>query len=163
MRTCQGPHGHCDSNNNQESKRYCCSSSGWLASLGLTDVSCRYEKTWRRTPTTDNRRYEAISLSGNCLYELWPLGIVFQRLPKFANRAIDAVVGVKEDAIAPDSLDDLFAADEPVSALDQEEQHFHGDAFQLDCAAGPAQLIDVQIELEIRSKFDYFLGSDWLG
>jgi hypothetical protein len=84
-------------------------------------------------------------------------------LPNLADCPIDAVVGVEEDAVTPDALNDLFAADELVSALDEEEQHLHGDAFQPERTARMAQFVGIQIQLEVLPEFDCFLRFDWLG
>jgi tetratricopeptide (TPR) repeat protein len=45
-----------------------------------------------------SRRNEAISLSRDGLYEPGPLRIILEHLTNFADRAVDAVVSIEEDA-----------------------------------------------------------------
>jgi hypothetical protein len=77
-------------------------------------------------------RNETISPTRNGLNKTWFFGIVPERLPDFANCAIDAVVGVKENVLAPDSLDDVLAAHELSSLLNQDGENFHGNALQFE-------------------------------
>jgi len=79
----------------------------------------------------DYRRYEPISSPGDGLYETRSLGIVLQDLSDLPDRAIDAVIGVKENPFAPNPLDNLFPADELPPALQQQQENFSWDALQL--------------------------------
>jgi hypothetical protein len=97
------------------------------------------------------------------LYEPGPIRIILERLTNFADRAIDAVVSIEEDAIPPDSLDDLFARDQLSSLLNQQEQDFHRNAFQPEHSISSAQFIGTRIELEIPLESDGLLGSQWFG
>jgi hypothetical protein len=109
----------------------------------------------------NNRSNEAVSLAGYSLYEPGLLGIILQHLPNFADGAVDAVIGVEENSVAPDSLDDLFARDQLTALLDQEEQDFHRDAFQPEPSIGAAQFVGAQVELEVVAESDPIFGSDW--
>jgi hypothetical protein len=39
----------------------------------------------------------------------WILGIISQYLPEFADGRIDAVIGIEEDVLTPNSFNDLLA------------------------------------------------------
>src|SRR5215469_8991573 len=40
------------------------------------------------------------------------LGVIFQNLPYFSDRCVNAVIGVEKNVFAPDSLDDLLPGDQ---------------------------------------------------
>jgi hypothetical protein len=110
-----------------------------------------------------SRSNEAISLSRDGLYEPGPLRIILERLTNFSDRAVDAVVSIEEDAIPPDSLDNLFSRDQLSSLLNQQEQDFHRNAFQPEHSISSAQFVGTRIELEIPLESDDLLGSQWFG
>src|SRR5450631_3372497 len=56
--------------------------------------------------------YEAVSLAGDGLDEAGLGGIVAQGLADFPNRGVDAVLGIDEDVLAPEALDDFLARDD---------------------------------------------------
>src|SRR5713101_4089338 len=84
---------------------------------------------------------KTITFSGDGLYETWSFGVVLEDLTDLANRAIDAVVRIKEDALAPDPIDDLVPGDELAPLLHQQEQKLHRDAFELEHTSRETQLI----------------------
>jgi hypothetical protein len=85
---------------------------------------------------------------------MWVFGIVLQDLPDLADGAIDTVIGIEGYALSPDSLDDLLARNQLASLLHQQEQEFHGNAFQLEHTVGTTQLVGAQVELKILPEPD---------
>jgi hypothetical protein len=74
--------------------------------------------------------YEAITFSGDGLDESRALGIVFQGLPDFPDRGVDAVLGVDEDIFAPEAVANFLAGDDAALLFGEQEEQFHGDAFE---------------------------------
>jgi hypothetical protein len=75
-------------------------------------------------------RLEAVAFSSLSLDEARLLGIVFQSLPDLADRGVDAVFGVDEDILTPETVDDFLAGDDTTLPLQKKDQQFHGDAFE---------------------------------
>src|SRR6202034_2559024 len=65
---------------------------------------------------------ETISLAGDGLYETRLFRIILQNLPDLTNRTVDAVIGVEEDILAPDSRDDVLPANDLSLMLNQDGQ-----------------------------------------
>jgi hypothetical protein len=86
-----------------------------------------------------HRCNESVSSAGHRLYEDWILRIVFQDLANLSDCGIDAVVGVKEDVLAPDPGENIVSTDQLPLSLDQQEQDLHGDSFQLQSPAGATE------------------------
>jgi hypothetical protein len=70
---------------------------------------------------SNNRRDEAIPTPGHGLYEPWCLGVILQDLTKLADRAPDTVVGIQENALAPNPGNDLIPGNNLVPVLKQKE------------------------------------------
>jgi len=66
----------------------------------------------------------------------------------FSDGGVDAMLGVDENILAPDSRDDLVAGDELALALHQEREDLHGDFLQLEDTNSPAQLVTAAVEFE---------------
>jgi len=71
-------------------------------------------------------------------------------LPDFADRSVNAVVGVEENPLAPNLLDNLIPGDELSPVLQEKQQEFHGGGFEFENSCSPAQL--GQRGLETASK-----------
>src|SRR5450631_3733068 len=98
--------------------------------------------------------YEAVSLAGDGLDEAGLVGIVAQGLADFPNRGVDAVLGIDEDVLAPEALDDFLARDDGAVFFRQQEEQFHGDAFEFQDAAVTPQLEAGGIEIEFAELVD---------
>jgi hypothetical protein len=72
---------------------------------------------------------EAIAHSGDCLDKTRFGRIVVQEVAKLSNGGIDAVFGIYEDFTRPQALGDLGAGYQLSFARDQEDEEFHGLAF----------------------------------
>ena len=57
--------------------------------------------------------------------------IILQHSSDLSDCASDAVVGIEEDAFAPDLRDDHVAGDDLVPVVEQQNQDFQRDPFQL--------------------------------
>ena len=109
-----------------------------------------------------NRRDETVSLPRDRLYEARLFGIILQDLPNLADRSVDAVVGVEEDILAPDPLNDVFPSDDLSPALNQDRQNLRRNALQFEHATGAAQGASGEIEVEILAKSNQTRNSDRL-
>src|ERR1700677_3961445 len=101
-----------------------------------------------------NRRDETVSLPRDRLYEARLFGIILQDLPDLANRSVYAVVGVEEDILAPDPLDDVLPADDLSVTLNQDRQNLGRNAFEFDHATVATQGMGGEIQLENLAKFN---------
>ena len=99
-----------------------------------TGLSSCWRRGWQHF---GHWRDEPVSPPGDGLHEPGLFSIVLQYLANLADGGIDAVVGVEEDILAPDPLDDLVPGHQLTSLLDQEEQQFHGNPFELESPASP--------------------------
>jgi len=88
------------------------------------------------------------------------LGIVVQDLTYLADRAINAVIGIKKNALAPDFLNDLFPCGELASLLNQEEQNLRRDALQPEHTPAAAQFVSLEVEFEILTEPDRVVNFD---
>jgi hypothetical protein len=86
------------------------------------------------------------------LYKDWVFWIVVQNLTNFADRGIDAVVGIQEDVLTPDPSDDVLSGDQLPPALEQQEQDLHGDSLQLQSATRTAQFIGAPVQFKLLSE-----------
>jgi hypothetical protein len=88
------------------------------------------------------------------------LGIVVQYLADFADSAVNAVVGIEKGVLAPDLLGDFFAGDELTFLLDQYKQHLYRNALELKRATVLPEFEGSQIDLEVLTEPNGFLGTD---
>jgi hypothetical protein len=65
------------------------------------------------------------------LYEPRPFYVFPQRGPNLVNGGIDAVLGIKENIFAPQSLDNLLPTHHLPIFFQQQDEQFHGNAFEL--------------------------------
>jgi len=82
-----------------------------------------------------------------------------EHLPNLADRTVDAVVGIEEDAFAPDSLDNFFAGDELTLLLNQDDQDLEGKPLQFEETSRVAKFERSKVDLEILPESDGFLRS----
>jgi hypothetical protein len=75
--------------------------------------------------------YKAVASAGNGLDKSRLFGIIFQCLADFPDCRIDCAIGIEEDVLAPELFDDRFASYQLAPPLDQQEQDFHRDSFEL--------------------------------
>jgi hypothetical protein len=68
----------------------------------------------------------------------------------FRTAVFNPVFAVDEDALAPDSLQDLVAGNELTATFHQQKQQFQRDAFEANDLASAGQAIGVRVEFEIR-------------
>ena len=99
---------------------------------------------------------EAVAFADDCFQEARLLWIVGKRRANFANNVVDTFFGVDEKSGAPEFCDNVFAGNELVAPVDEEDQQVHRFFFELDAMAGAAELIAPKIELEVGN-------SGWLG
>ena len=92
---------------------------------------------------------EAVSLAGDGLNEAGIFGVVFERLADFADGGVDAVLGIDEDILAPDAVDDFLTGDDGSILFHQKQEQFHGDALQFQDAAFAAEFEARGVELKI--------------
>jgi hypothetical protein len=76
------------------------------------------------------------------------LGVVFQGLADFSDGGVNAVFGIDEDILAPETVDDFLAGDYATLALQKKHQQLHGDALQFQGVAVAAQFEAVAVEFE---------------
>ena len=107
------------------------------------------------------RRNKPIALSGYSLDESRFVGIISEGLPDFSNGAIDAVVGVDKDGLAPNSLHNLIAGDDVSSLLHEEQQNLHWDALQFEHTPTSPQFVGVKVEFEVLCELDGASKPDW--
>jgi hypothetical protein len=96
-----------------------------------------------------NGRQEAVSPRRNSLYKRGRISRIPQRLPDFADRSVHPGLDVNEYVLTPKSIDDVAAANELASPMDQQDQNVHRLTTQFHSAAEAAQLAPRHIELEI--------------
>ena len=101
--------------------------------------------------------YEAIPFAGDGLDETRLFGIVAEDLPDFADGFVDAVLGIEEDVLAPDSVNDLFARDETTVALHQKGEELHRNFLEFEDALASSKLVAVLVQFEL-SKLDNCVG-----
>jgi hypothetical protein len=106
---------------------------------------------------------EPVAPTSDGLDKPGPLWVILQHLPNFANCGVDAVISIEKNILAPDSFDYLVAAYKLSSLFDQEKKQLHGDALQLEDAAGAAQFVDPQVQLKIFAQADLVGRLDWVG
>jgi len=87
--------------------------------LGLLRVSQLDElRTLEIKSWLGDRRNKTVTFAGNGLDEPRVFWIVLEHLPDLADGAIDAVIGVKKNSLAPDPLDNFLPADQIAPLLD---------------------------------------------
>src|SRR5271170_6896931 len=102
---------------------------GRLSPHGL--CRCRHEvHSWRLRRLTVFLGYKAITLTRDGLDKARTLRVILERLPGFPDRGIDAVFGVDEDLFAPETVDDFLAGDHAAIFFQEQDEQFHGDAFE---------------------------------
>jgi hypothetical protein len=92
---------------------------------------------------------KAVALSNHCLQVAGLLGVVSQSQPNLANSGVDPLLGIQEDVSAPNSLDDLFSADEPIFVLHKKDQQFHGYLLEPKHSVATPKLVALQIEFQL--------------
>jgi hypothetical protein len=97
---------------------------------------------------------KTISLAADGLNEAGGIGIVFQGLADLADGGVDAVVGVEEDILTPDALDNLFPTDDLATFFDQKQEHRGRDAFEFEDTTAAGQLIAAGVKLDSFAQFD---------
>jgi hypothetical protein len=86
--------------------------------------------------------------------------MIAENLAYFSNGSINAVVSIEKSVLAPDPLDDLLARDQLVSMLEQECQDLHRNALKFERTSRAAELISLQVELELSPKANRSLNPD---
>ena len=112
---------------------------------------------------SNDRRDEAIPLPGHGLYETWGLGVILQDLTKLADRAPDTVVGIQENALAPNPGNDLIPGNNLVLVLKQKEKNLERDALEFEHMTATAQSPRTQVKLVAFAEPDRLLHYNWLG
>jgi hypothetical protein len=84
--------------------------------------------------------------------------VVFQGLADFADGGVDAVFGVDEDILAPETVDDFLAGDDATLPLQKKDQQFHGDALEGNALAFLGASLAAQLEAgAIELEFSEFV------
>src|SRR5215469_13332518 len=96
-----------------------------------------------------DRPNEAVTLADDGLDETWPRRIITQRRADFADVVVNAALGIEEEVLAPDSLDNFFPRDKLALLLSQQDQKLQWLPFQANPVAGTAQFEPAGIQLEI--------------
>src|ERR1700739_169271 len=95
------------------------------------------------------RADEAISLSDYGLEETWFVGAVAKSRANLPHDVVDVLFAVNEQIGAPEFLDDFFARHHLLAASGEQDEQLHRLFRQLDAAAGPAQFVTAQVELDL--------------
>jgi hypothetical protein len=79
------------------------------------------------------------------MHEAGLIGIIFQSLADLSDGGVDAVLGVDENILAPEAVDDFLAGDDGTLPLQEKDQQFHGNTLEVNAlvflgASLPAQL-----------------------
>src|SRR5580658_8200463 len=93
--------------------------------------------------------YKSVTFAGNRLYESRPLYIFPQRRPNLANGRIDAMLGIMENILAPQALDNLLSAHLLPIFFNQQDEQFQGNSFDSQRKAVAAQFKTRTIEFKI--------------
>src|SRR5580658_5162393 len=93
--------------------------------------------------------YKSVTFARNRLYESRPLYVFSQRLPNLANGSIDAMLGIVENILAPQALDNLLPAHHLPIFFKQQDEQFHGNSFDFQQKAVAAQFKTRTIEFKI--------------
>jgi hypothetical protein len=98
--------------------------------------------------------YESIAFARYRMDEAGIVGVVSQRLADFANRGVDAVFGIDEDILAPETVDDFLPGDDAILPLQKKDQQLHGDALEGNALAFLGAPLAAQLEAgAIELKF----------
>src|SRR5713101_9603940 len=92
---------------------------------------------------------EPVALAQGGFHKERVFGVVIQRRTDFANGIIDAVLGIEEEVLPPDLLDDFFSLDQVTLVFSQQDQQLHGLALQTEAMASTTELEAIGIELVI--------------
>src|SRR5579859_1207098 len=76
-------------------------------------------------------RDESIPDSSNRLHKSRLLGIVIEDLPNFADRGVDTVVNIHENAFAPYPFGNCFPGYDFATLLDEHKEHLQRDVLEL--------------------------------
>jgi hypothetical protein len=93
-------------------------------------------------------RYEPVSLSEDCLQDLWPFRVVLQASAKFVNRRVNPMPRIHKYAIAPQPLNNFSPRDQPSLILSEKNQEFRGIFLQLNHTIPASQLTASQVQME---------------
>ena len=103
-------------------------------------------------------RYESIAFARYRVDEAGVVRVVFQGLADFADGSVDAVFGIDEDILAPETVDDFLAGDDATLALQKKDQQLHGDALEGNALAFLGTSLAAQLEVgAIELKFGEFV------
>src|SRR4051812_18123034 len=81
---------------------------------------------------------------------------IAQRIPHFANGAVDCVVEIDKGVAVPELLLDLFPGDHFARAIDQEGQNLEWLLLNFDANAALAQFAQPEVQLEdAKMKYGY--------
>ncbi len=77
-----------------------------------------------------------------------------QCVPDLPHRRIDSIVGIQEDAFAPDTLLNFLACNELPVSVGKNEEHLEGDALELHGTALAPELVSSPVKLVVRKTAD---------
>jgi hypothetical protein len=88
---------------------------------------------------------EAITLTNHGLNKARLPGIITQDEAQLIYCCVNTVLRILEGILAPKPTVDCFTADKLSFALEQQDEQLHGYSLQLDRAAGPAELVALDV------------------
>jgi hypothetical protein len=91
-------------------------------------------------------RYESIAFARYRVDKAGVVRVILQRLADFADGGVDAVFGVDEDILAPETVDDFLAGDAATLPLQKTDQQLHGDALEGNALAFLGASLATQLE-----------------
>ena len=93
-------------------------------------------------------RYESIAFARYRVDEAGVVRVVFQGVADLSDGGVDAVFGIDEDILAPETFDDFLAGDDATLALQKKDQQLHGDALEFHDPIIAAELETRGVEFE---------------
>jgi hypothetical protein len=76
-------------------------------------------------------------------------GLSLLRVPDLADRDVDAGLDVNEDVFTPQPFRDISSGHHASASLDEQDEQFHRLTLELYGSALPAELIGLDVQLEV--------------
>lgn len=106
----------------------------------------------RRLRSKDLQTLEAIAFALDGQQMPRVLGVFAKGYANFADRRIDAIVGVAKRVSAPQRLDDVSTRHKLPAARCHQDEQFHWHAFKPDLLAATAQFVALDVQFNIRNS-----------
>jgi hypothetical protein len=93
-----------------------------------------------------------VPFAADRLDEAGLIGIILQGLSEVADSGVDAGLGVDEDVLAPETVDDFLAGDDVGVFFGEKRQQLHRNTFELQHQTVAPQLEARAVELEFAER-----------